>query len=590
VIEIATLTDEQLAQLYNLQLLKEYLEKDFINYGYTVHKAQEKVKRLLESTDNLFGYHGLAWELGKNNLEFFFKYFLQDVFIPKPNNTARNLAPLHYEIIAELSKMIIEDKYDMEEFILSRGSAKSTVITKALTTFVHCYRISRYSLIIGKTKQDASDFIEDIKKFMGFEPIKKSFGNLINKRNRTINSQELELDNDTMVRAYGWETSVRGTSYSAPDGIFRPMLCACDDILNENDIKTENAKENAINKFYKEILEVGDEPVIRKGKKIKMASKFIICGTPLAADCFINTIRKDPQFKVFRRAVVDFNIDEYFEEHDHWQQFKKILFNTKIEANDKDKILQDYYYDNIDQMQFPTIWEKYNCYKLAIKYFTKRTAFLQELMCDCENVGEKWFKSIRKISREEIESNLFIKTMLCCDPASTTTKKSDYTSFCVGSIATNGFKYVREGIIDKLSFNGYCDKVVDLLKEFKDITHVYIYKNTYNGADLIRIEEIISNNKELSSRDIQFINKTQTRNKDDKISTIIDDLNSGAIIFNEENEEFNQQIIDFTGQRTSLHDDAPDVVAEFAKWIDEIEIKQFGTIVCIDKQELGWNL
>ncbi|KUO75715.1 MAG: hypothetical protein APF81_17720 [Desulfosporosinus sp. BRH_c37] len=588
---IATLNDEQSAQLYNLQILKEYLEKDLIAHNYTPIRAEETVKNLLQSTENLFGYHGLAWELGKstNGLEFFFKYFLQDVFTPKPNNTARNLAPLHFEIIAELKKMIIEDKYDLEEFILPRGSAKSTVITKALTTFVHCYRISRYSLIIGKTKQDASDFIDDIKKFMGLEPIKLAFGNLINKRNRTINSQELELDNDSMIRAYGWETSVRGTSYSAPDGIFRPQLCVLDDILNEGDIKTDNAKENAINKFYKEILEVGDEAVIRKNKKIKMASKFIICGTPLAADCFINTIRKDPQFKVFRRAVVDFNIDEYFEENDHWQQFKKILFNTKIEAEERDKILKEYYYDNIDQMRFKTIWEKYDCYKLAIKYFTKRNAFLQELLCDCENVGTKWFTSMKKLPIKEILQNKFIKNILCCDPASTVTKRSDYTALCVGSLAENGFKYVKKGIIEKLTFKEYCDKVVSLFKEWPEITHCSIEYNTFKGSDVIKIKELMDNDKEFNNRTIEFINKSNTKAKDDRISTIIDDLNSGAIIFNIEDEEFNQMILDFTGQMTSLHDDAPDVVSDFFSKISEIEIHKPGTIHCIDKSAIGWN-
>lgn len=589
-IKIATLTAEQSAQLYNLQILKEYLEKDLIAHNYTPIKAEEAVKKILLATEDPFGYHDLAYELGKNNLEFFFKYFLQDVFTPKPNNTARNLAPLHFEIMAELSKMIIEDKYDMEEFILSRGSAKSTVITKALTTFVHCYRISRYSLIIGKTKQDSSDFIEDIKKFMGFEPIKKAFGNLINKRNRTINQQELEIDNDSMIRAYGWETSVRGTSYSAPDGIFRPMMVVCDDILNEQNIKTDNAKENAINKFYKEILEVGDEAVIRKGKKVKMASKFIICGTPLAADCFINTVRKDPQFHVFKRGVVDFNIDEYFEDSEYWQQFKKILFNTKIDAEERDKILKEYYYDNIDQMRFKTIWERYDCYKLAIKYFTKRSAFLQELLCDCEHVGQRWFESIRKISKKEIEEHFpFVKTMLCCDPASTVTRRSDYTALCVGSVASNGFKYIREGIIDKLTFNEYCDKVIELIREYKDITHVYIERNTYNSSDLARITEIIEKDKELSKRNLEFINKQQNKNKDDRISTMIDSINSGAIIFCEDNEEFISQIMDFTGQNTSLHDDSPDCTSSCVTLLDSIEIHKPGTIHCIDKSTIGWN-
>lgn len=584
------LTLQQQEQLNNLLLLKEYLEKDLISHGFTKDKAEKTTKHILETQDNLFGYHGLAWELGKNNLEFFCKYFLQDVFIPKESNTARELAKVHYEIWNELQQMIIDDKWDMEEFILSRGCAKTTVINKALTCYLHSYRLSRYSLVIGKTKQDASDFIEDVKKFLGFQQIKMAFGDLIDKKNRTINQRELELANDTMIRAYGWETSIRGTSYSAPDGIFRPMVIICDDILKEDDIKTENAKENAINKFYKEIIEAGDEAVIRNGKKIKMASKFIVLGTPLAQDCFINTIRKDPQFKVFRRSVVDFDIDSYFENNKYWQQYKKILLNTKMEKEEKDSILKEYYYDNIDKMKFPTIWEKYDCFKLATKYFTKRSAFMQELMCDCEKVGEQLFKSIRKLPKKEIEINKFIKTMLCIDPASTTTKKSDYTAMCVGGLTANGFKYVRKGIIDKLTFNQYCEKVIKILEDYQDITHVYIERNTYNSADLIKIEELIAKNNELSKRNIEFINKSQNQNKDDKISTIIDDVNCGAIIFNEEDEEFIQQIIDFTGQNTSLHDDAPDVTAEFAKRIDEIEIKKPGTIYCVDKSVLGWNI
>lgn len=584
------LTLQQQEHLRDLQLIKDYLELDLQRHGFTKVKAEKKVKNILENEDNIFGYHGIAWELGKHNLEFFCLYFLQDVFIPKENNTARELADVHYDIWNELQQMIINDKWDMEEFILPRGCAKTTVINKALSCYLHCYRLSRYSLVIGKTKQDASDFIEDVKKFMGFKQIKMAFGELIDKKNRTINQQELELSNDTMLRAYGWETSVRGTSYSAPDGIFRPMIIICDDILNENDIKTENAKENAINKFYKEIIEVGDEAVIRNGKKIKMASKFIVLGTPLAQDCFINTIRKDPQFKVFRRSVVNFNIDEFFEKNEHWQHVKKILFNTKIEKEEKDHILREYYYDNFDKMKFKTIWEKYDCLKLAIKYFTKRSAFMQELMCDCEKVGELWFKSIRKLPEKEIESNKFTKTMLCCDPASTTTKKSDYTALCVGSLAVNGFKYVRKGIVEKLTFNQYCDLVIDLLRKYIDITHVYIERNTYSGADYIKINELVQNDTELSRRNIEFINKAQNQNKDDKISTIIDDVNCGAVIFNEEDEEFIMQLKDFTGQNTSLHDDAPDVTSEFAKRIDEIEIKKPGTIYCIDKSSIGWNI
>ncbi|EPY2291230.1 hypothetical protein [Clostridium sporogenes] len=46
-------------------------------------------------------------------------------------------------------------------------------------------------------------------------------------------------------------------------------------------------------------------------------------------------------------------------------------------------------------MKFETVWEKYECDKLTQKYLTKGTAFMQELMCDCQNICKKWFESIR---------------------------------------------------------------------------------------------------------------------------------------------------------------------------------------------------
>nr|WP_302597821.1 hypothetical protein [uncultured Cellulosilyticum sp.] len=305
--------------------------------------------------------------------------------------------------------------------------------------------------------------------------------------------------------------------------------------------------------------------------------------TPLAPDCFINTIRQDSTFKVFKRSVCDFDVDEYFENNQCWLHYKKILLNDKIDKEEKEILLKEYYSKHKGEMEFKTIWEKYQCDKLAQKYFTKRTAFMQELMCSTEKIGEKWFKSMRTQSKEQIEDNYFLKTMLCADPASTVTRTSDSTALCVGSLANNGFKYVRKGILAKLGFEEYCQKVVELFKEYTQVTHIYIEKNTFQGADVIRIKEIINADPTLRNRPVTFINEMQKKNKDNKISAMVDDVNSGQVIFNEDDKEFNQQVLDFAGQLYSLHDDAPDVTSEFWKRIDEIEVKPSFSITTWDE-------
>ena len=136
----------------------------------------------------------------------------------------------------------------------------------------------------------------------------------------------------------------------------------------------------------------------------------------------------------------------------------------------------------------------------------------------------------------------------------------------------------------KLEFNSYCKKVVELLETYEDILYVYIEKNTYQGADVIKIKEIISKNIKLRNRRLIWINEMQRKNKDEKISTIIDSVNNGQIIFNkdcEDSKEAIQQLLDFQGQSYSVHDDFPDIVAECANRLKEI--KTISKITLLDR-------
>jgi len=551
----------------NRRVLYTYLKKE---YG-----GKRALELLHENNENLFGPHGLAYCLGEKNLEFFCLYFLQDTFVPKPNNTNRNLAPVHLEIWHELQKMFIEDLWDKEEFILPRGIAKSTIINKALTCYLHCYKKSIYTIVIGKKDSDAAQFISDTRKMLENPFIVKAFGVLIDRKFGVLNKQEIVLGNRTKIQAFSSGSSVRGTTFGSVDGISRPSTIILDDISSEDDILNDHAKEKILNKFYKEIAESGDAAVIRDGVKIKSASKFLVIGTPLAPIDFINSIAMDVTFKVLHRRVVDFDVDKYFDNNKYWQHYKTLLFNDKIDKEDKDIMLKKYYTKYKSEMVFPTIWEKYECDILAQKFFSKRTAFMQELMCDCQNVGNKWFKSIRTQSTEDIEAHIFNKTMLQCDPASAVNDKADSSAIAVGSICNaNGFTYIRRGILVKLGFMDLCKKIIELIKLYKDITHVSIEKNLYMGTDVLKIQELMALDDEFKNRKITFLNKMQKTNKDEKIATIIDAVNTGQIIFNENDTKFIEQIQDFSGQKFTVHDDAIDTVAQFTIDIKEIKVIQ----------------
>lgn len=569
----------------DLQILFNYLVKEYMSQGATIYEAETEAENLIyDNQSNLFGPMGLAWQLGEISLEFFCMYYLQDTFVPKENNAARELSKYHYRLWNILSDMFIQDEFDKLEVIAPRGFAKTTVCDFALTMWLHCYKKSVYTLVCGRTEGDATEFIAQMRQnFEENKYIIDTFGNLLDSKNFTVNKLELELTNKTKIQAISSTSSMRGKKYNG----HRPSCIIADDYQGGSDIITEEARNKKFKTWEEDSKFAGDKAVYRNGKKIKQATKFIVLGTILHSDCFMSRLLKKNEYIKIEYRVCDFNVDEYFNTG-LWLEFKNIYFNHNIQ--DPVAAATEFYYQHENEMQYETIWpDKFDCLSTAIDYFENPIAFKQELQNDAKNIGEKWFKSVRTIARSEIEEEVFNKTMLLIDPASTNNKTSDFSAFLVGSIAENGFYYARLAELAKINarteFDKYIEHMIELLNIYTEISHVYIEKNTFNGADANQLEHKINEDPQLRNRNITIINEQQKKNKDDKISTIIPAINKGQIIFANEDEEFVKQILDFAGQQYSIHDDAPDITAEFANRIHNInEVKK---IKLFDRRLLG---
>ncbi|MFT8316646.1 MAG: phage terminase large subunit [Sporolactobacillus sp.] len=545
---------------YNRQLLFRFLTKFY---------GSDKAKYLmLKHKDHLFDCGNLAYSLGKKSLEFFCLYFLQDTFVPRPDNQARKLAPVHYHIWNTLEDMMIQDSFDKLELILPRGSAKTTVADFALSVWSHVYGISKYSLIAGKTEQDSIEFIRDTRHALEENPfIIYTFGHLIDPKKFIVNRLELELTNETKIQAISSTSSMRGKKFRGS----RPTIIIADDYQSKADVLTQEARDKKYSTFQQDSGFAGDKAVYRNNKKIKMATKFIVLGTILHKDCFMSRLMKDRSYKhILKRAINYSDVDELFNDG-LWAEFKKLYFNS----SDLDSVstAKEFYYQHESDMQFSVLWpDKYNCMDLAIDYYSEPTSFKQEMQNDAEHIGEKVFHNMVTKSSVEIEKQKFTKTILCCDPAVETGRRNDYSAFIVGSKTTNNFRFVRKGIIDKLSFDDYIDKIISLLKIYPDIVAVWIEKNTYNGSDARELQKRID--KEFTKRQIEIINERQIKNKEAKIRAIAGKVDSGFIVFNEEDQDANQQLLDYQGEQYTQHDDFPDIVAEFNRLIDEIKVIQ----------------
>ena len=562
---------------FDVYILNKYLTK---TYG------KEKAITLIQKYKK--DLNKLAKSLGKQNIAFFCEYFLRKIFVVSDDNEARTLSRSHYDMWKLLNETFVQDKQDKVNIVVSRGFAKTTVCDLALSVWLICYNKSAFTLLIAKRDDDATQFLDSIKKvFTENNMIIDNFGLLINRQKYKVNANECEFANGTYIRAMGSTTSCRGANFKG----IRPTVVIGDDAQAEVDILTEDAREKKYNRWLKEVEQVGDKAVYRHGKKIKSATKIVSIGTVLHIDCLISRLSRNKDYKTFlRRAIIlepDQTVEDIFES-ELWLECKKIYFNDK--ALDSKADAKRFYEEHKDEMKFPVLWEeKWDCFNdLAVQYWENRISFMSEMMNDATSIGEKWFKSVRTEPKEYFSELNYSKTMLCVDPASTTNKKSDYTAIILGSQTSNrDFVYVRDLLMQRLTFDQYCNKVVEMLVKHEDITHICIEKNTFQGADVLKIQELIDLEPKLKRRKFEFINKMQRANKDEKISTIIDMMNNGQIIINkdcEDSKEVIQQITEFQGQQYSVHDDAPDCIAECVTKLKDM--KQISKITLLDRSLL----
>lgn len=572
----------------NKWLLYHYLKKSYTDIGIPEAKAEELTdNKIIENSKNLFGFHGLAYQLGQISLEFFCLYFLQDIYLPKEDNAAAPMANVHRELWNDIQESIIGDGPEQLGRVLPRGTGKSAFGTLGPTCWSVAYKHKTYVLICSDIGSTAEKFIKDIKDNMIENSyIESAFGKLLDDKNRDFicNATQLEFTNKTFVEAISSTSPMRGRKYKN----VRPDLIILDDYQSEDDCRTEEAREKKWKKYSDDVKFAKQRPIKRDGKVIKKGTVLMAWGTQQHKECFYSRLIKAPTwtFKKEKGVLVD-SVDEYFNSG-LWLEFRNILNNFKNENRLYDA--KEFYYGHQKEMQFKTLWSEFwDCLELALDYFENPNSFKQEVQGDVDSIGEKWFKRVNTEPRNIIESHEFIKTMIIVDPASSGGKKNDYSAFLVGSEGTNKCKYARKAELAKINarneFDKYIDHIIELLLEYTDATHVSIEKNTFNGADANQLEKKIKEHDILKYRNITIINEMQRRNKDDKISTIVPYVNNGTFIFAEEDSEFIEQFMDFAGQRYTVHDDAADVSSEF--WLKVDEIKVVSTIKLLDRKLFG---
>jgi hypothetical protein len=215
----------------NKWLLYHYLKKSYTDLNIPEDKAEELTdNRIIENSKNLFGYHGLAWQLGQISLEFFCLYFLQDIYLPKEDNAAAPMAEVHHEMWRDIQESVIGTGPEQLGRVVSRGTGKSAFGTLGPSCWVVAYKHKTYVLICSDIGSTAEKFIKDIKDNMiDNEYIENAFGKMLDDKTRDFicNSTQLEFTNRTFIEAISSSSPMRGRKYRN----VRPDLIILDDRL-----------------------------------------------------------------------------------------------------------------------------------------------------------------------------------------------------------------------------------------------------------------------------------------------------------------------------------------------------------------------
>lgn len=525
-----------------------------MQYLKAIYGDEQGTALFAANQSNLFTEHGLAWSLGKECFPYFCQIFLHNLLFDYSGDCVP-LSPTHLEIWNELQETILHRNNTRNCYICPRGFGKTTTITVPTALWCALYAFHPFIVVDSSTEKQAQIFVNTMKiQLEDNQYIKDCFGEVINKSLK-YNTEEIELDikpQRTKIQAVASTSSVRGINY----GSFRVGLLLIDDGQDEKQLTSDESCKALVSRFNNGImktLQVRNNHVIALGTVQRKGDLY---------DFMINA----PGWKIrLEKCILMDDIDTYFSENEHWKKVKLLLLNKQNPNADLDA--ESYYLEHKAEMDFPMIWENYNCYDMALEYFKDPVSYHQEYQCNINGAGKKRITSLSAISASDIESIPFDRTILSVDPASTVGEKSDYSAFCVMSEADNHIKYARKCIIAKLEFEKYIAMIIKLLEDYPDINALSIEKQTFSGADVIKLREQIAQRPLLRNRTINIINKNRRKNKDIRINAIIPDINMGRIVFNADDIEAIEQIKEFAGAAKTRHDDMIDAVTDAAESI-----------------------
>src|SRR6516225_1765398 len=170
-----------------------------------------------------------------------------------------------------------------------RGGGKSTLAEEALV-LAAAMKLVRNVLIIGSNSERANDRLRAIKhEFETNDDLIDLYGNL---HGSVWNEGRIVLANGVCIQAFGRGQALRGVKHLD----MRPDFCFCDDLEEEEHIRTAEARQETLRWFMRELI-----PVLDKNGRIRVNA------TPLDREALPMVLSRQPGWvtKIYPIEYID---------------------------------------------------------------------------------------------------------------------------------------------------------------------------------------------------------------------------------------------------------------------------------------------
>ena len=484
-----------------------------------------------------------------SDLEYFGKYYLPHYFtLPSP--------AFHRELDGIWKKRVMHgrtpltdlpdmltDKGTRTAIAAPRGHAKSTVLSLKCALHAALYGYKQYILLVSDTESQAVSFLEAIKaELEENELLQADFGQQVGKK--TWKTGSILMNNGCRIDAIGSGQKLRGRrNYQR-----RPDLILCDDIENDEGVRTAEQRSKLSDWFWKAVCKSGDN-----------YTDILVIGTVLHHDALLTHLLTNPGFESRKFTAVLSDAPSPL-----WEEWERLF--TDLNDPRREKTAQRFFRQHRREMQkgAKVLWpEKWSYYDLRLMRLVEgEHAFNSEMQnqpldpASCL-FSPQWFRYYNPAELDFRHPRF--RFYGYCDPSLGRTASSDYSAIITLAVdGDTGLSYVWDADLQRR----HPDRIItDILEKERLLRRETGRGFCLFGAETNQFQWFL---KEQLAREsakaglylpIQGVRSTE--DKAMRVESLQPDIRNGYILFRRDQTLLLEQLAQFP---MGAHDDGPDAL------------------------------